>query len=166
MLIIYYRLIFSDLFRLFLKSHGYLLSEFFYIWLHLVYSSLALLSDETRIQYIQEAVQSAFATYGKRKKPTGGMNRGGRTSPDGSPEPLVAAGGTTSAGGGDQYQQEDYDASYNVCFISLLQSYVQIFSFFINYFLIILCSTHRVGIILVLPCPVFVIPSQSKVSCT
>ncbi|XP_052059611.1 activating signal cointegrator 1 complex subunit 2-like [Mytilus californianus] len=66
--------------------------------------------DETRIQYIQEAVHSAFATYGKRRKPTGGMNRGGRTSPDGSPEPLVAAGGAPA---GNQSTQDDYAASYS-----------------------------------------------------
>ncbi|XP_062615224.1 activating signal cointegrator 1 complex subunit 2-like [Saccostrea cucullata] len=44
--------------------------------------------DEKRIQYIQEAFSSAFATYGKRKKPTGATTRGGRTSPDGSPGPM------------------------------------------------------------------------------
>ena len=71
-------------------------------------------SDETRIQYIQEAVNSAFATYGKRRKPTGGMNRGGRTSPDGSPEPLVAVGGVPVRTG-DQFIHEDYTESYNVC---------------------------------------------------
>lgn len=68
--------------------------------------------DETRIQYIQEAVNSAFATYGKRRKPTGGMNRGGRTSPDGSPEPLVAVGGVPVRTG-DQFIHEDYTESYN-----------------------------------------------------
>ncbi|XP_048774497.2 activating signal cointegrator 1 complex subunit 2-like isoform X3 [Ostrea edulis] len=44
--------------------------------------------DETRLQYIQDACSSAFATYGKRRKPTGATTRGGRTSPDGSPGPL------------------------------------------------------------------------------
>ena len=44
------------------------------------------------------------------------MNRGGRTSPDGSPEPLVAAGGTT-VGIGDQFTQDNYTESYNVCMI-------------------------------------------------
>lgn len=68
--------------------------------------------DETRIQYIQEAVNSAFATYGKRRKPTGGVNRGGRTSPDGSPEPLVASGGTAIKTE-DQFTQDDYAASYS-----------------------------------------------------
>lgn len=72
--------------------------------------------DETRIQYIQEAVQSAFATYGKRRKPTGGVYRGGRTSPDGSPEPLVAAGGASQTSGApvmEKYTQEDFAAAYN-----------------------------------------------------
>lgn len=75
-------------------------------------------SDETRIQYIQEAVHSAFATYGKRRKPTGGMNRGGRTSPDGSPEPLVAAGGAPA---GNQNKKDDFAASYSVRNISYLE---------------------------------------------
>lgn len=42
------------------------------------------------------------------------MNRGGRTSPDGSPEPLVATGGAPVRTG-DQFTQEDYSESYNVC---------------------------------------------------
>ncbi|KAK3107045.1 hypothetical protein FSP39_005836 [Pinctada imbricata] len=40
---------------------------------------------QTRVQYIQDAFSSAFATYGKRRAPTGATNQGGRTSPDGSP---------------------------------------------------------------------------------
>ena len=45
-------------------------------------------SDETRLQYIHDAVNSAFSTFGKRKSPKGAMNRGGRRSPDGSPGPV------------------------------------------------------------------------------
>lgn len=44
--------------------------------------------DETRIHYIQDAFSSAFATFGKRREPTGATTRGGRTSPDGSPGPI------------------------------------------------------------------------------
>lgn len=47
------------------------------------------------------------------------MYRGGRTSPDGSPEPLVAAGGAPQATGAsamEKHSQEDYAATYsNVC---------------------------------------------------
>ncbi|KAH3826782.1 activating signal cointegrator 1 complex subunit 2-like isoform X1 [Dreissena polymorpha] len=76
--------------------------------------------DETRIQYIKEAVNLAFATFGKRKAPKGAMNRGGRKSPDGSPSPLE--GGASGVGTlascrvsdlvpADAYQVEDYDSS-------------------------------------------------------
>ncbi|XP_033758452.1 activating signal cointegrator 1 complex subunit 2-like [Pecten maximus] len=53
--------------------------------------------DEMRLQYIQDAINSAFTTHGRRRKPTGGTNRGGRTSPDGSPGPMEDAG---AVGGG------------------------------------------------------------------
>ncbi|WAR06591.1 ASCC2-like protein [Mya arenaria] len=66
--------------------------------------------DETRIQYIKEAVNIAFATYGKRKAPKGAMNRGGRKSPDGSVGPLEGAtGGATAAVQPGAYQVEDHD---------------------------------------------------------
>ncbi|KAL4228568.1 Activating signal cointegrator 1 complex subunit 2 [Mactra antiquata] len=77
--------------------------------------------DETRLQYIQDAVNLAFATFGKRKAPKGAMNRGGRRSPDGSTGEMEGAvGGVTSssttivsaASGGipnDAYQVEDMD---------------------------------------------------------
>ncbi|XP_052804831.1 activating signal cointegrator 1 complex subunit 2-like [Mya arenaria] len=67
--------------------------------------------DETRIQYIKEAVNIAFATYGKRKAPKGAMNRGGRKSPDGSVGPLEGAtGGATAAVQPGAYQVEDHDS--------------------------------------------------------
>ncbi|XP_069115568.1 activating signal cointegrator 1 complex subunit 2-like [Argopecten irradians] len=85
--------------------------------------------DEMRLQYIQDAISSAFTTHGHRRKPTGGTNRGGRTSPDGSPGPMEDVGavgggavggasggavGGASAGGhsvqGDEYQVETYEA--------------------------------------------------------
>lgn len=43
--------------------------------------------DEAHYKYIQDAINSAFAAHGKRKKPKGNTNTGGRTSPDGSPCP-------------------------------------------------------------------------------
>ncbi|ESO83365.1 hypothetical protein LOTGIDRAFT_133587 [Lottia gigantea] len=43
--------------------------------------------DEERLHYIKNAVNTAFATFGKRKKPSGATTTGGRTSPDGSPGP-------------------------------------------------------------------------------
>ena len=46
------------------------------------------ISDETQLQYIRDAINTAFATYGRRRKPMGGQYAGGRTSPDGSPSPL------------------------------------------------------------------------------
>ncbi|XP_060572679.1 activating signal cointegrator 1 complex subunit 2-like isoform X1 [Ruditapes philippinarum] len=74
--------------------------------------------DETRLQYIQDAVNSAFSTYGKRKSPKGAMKRGGRRSPDGSSGEMVGAvgGGNTSSVQqtatslpADIYQVEDSD---------------------------------------------------------
>ncbi|KAK3587712.1 hypothetical protein CHS0354_042502 [Potamilus streckersoni] len=83
--------------------------------------------DKTRIQYIQDSVNIAFATYGKRKAPKGATNRGGRTSPDGAPVPQEdigaiggasggSASGATARGGdmggsfeSDLYQSEKYD---------------------------------------------------------
>ncbi|XP_071095165.1 activating signal cointegrator 1 complex subunit 2-like [Haliotis cracherodii] len=58
--------------------------------------------DETQVQYIHDAINSAYATFGKRKKPKGAMSAGGRTSPDGSPGPLEegAVGGAGAIGGG------------------------------------------------------------------
>ncbi|XP_053372909.1 LOW QUALITY PROTEIN: activating signal cointegrator 1 complex subunit 2-like [Mercenaria mercenaria] len=76
--------------------------------------------DETRLQYIQDAVNSAFSTYGKRKSPKGAMKRGGRQSPEGSSGETVGAvgGGKTSSAVSvavssvptDIYQVEDSDA--------------------------------------------------------
>ena len=57
-------------------------------------------SDETRIHYIEEAVNQAFATFGKRKAPKGAMKRGGRRSPDGSPGPGDGGGAMSGAVGG------------------------------------------------------------------
>lgn len=54
-------------------------------------------SDEAHYKYIQEAINSAFAAHGQRKKPKGNMNTGGRTSPDGSPCPPMAQGKTVTA---------------------------------------------------------------------
>ena len=51
------------------------------------------------------------------------MNRGGRTSPDGSPEPLVATGGAPVRTG-DQFTQEDYSESYNVCMTPFLVHFI------------------------------------------
>ena len=67
-------------------------------------------SDETRIHYIEEAVNQAFATYGKRKAPKGAMKRGGRRSPDGSPGPADGGGAMAGAVGGalDMNQSDDY----------------------------------------------------------
>ncbi|XP_041373441.1 activating signal cointegrator 1 complex subunit 2-like isoform X2 [Gigantopelta aegis] len=53
--------------------------------------------DETRFHYIHDAINTAFATYGRRKKPMGGQNAGGRTSPDGSPSPLEEQGAVGGA---------------------------------------------------------------------
>ena len=47
-------------------------------------------SDEAHYRYISEAINSAFAAHGRRKKPKGNTNTGGRTSPDGSPCPASA----------------------------------------------------------------------------
>ncbi|XP_060081459.1 activating signal cointegrator 1 complex subunit 2-like [Ylistrum balloti] len=55
--------------------------------------------DEMRLQYIQDAISSAFTTHGRRRKPTGGTNRGGRTSPDGSPGPMEDTGAVGTMGG-------------------------------------------------------------------
>lgn len=93
---------------------------------------------------MQDAINSAFATFGKRKAPKGAMNRGGRRSPDGSPGPLPpgavggavggamvgAVGGALGAVGGatgtssaavggvppDAYQVEDYVSRKIFCF--------------------------------------------------
>ncbi|KAK7467743.1 hypothetical protein BaRGS_00037018 [Batillaria attramentaria] len=53
-------------------------------------------SDEAHYKYIQDAINSAFAAHGKRKKPKGNTNTGGRTSPDGSPCPPTAQQGTAN----------------------------------------------------------------------
>lgn len=47
--------------------------------------------DEALYRYILEAINTAFAAHGKRKKPKGNTNTGGRTSPDGSPCPPSAS---------------------------------------------------------------------------
>ncbi|XP_059151768.1 activating signal cointegrator 1 complex subunit 2-like [Physella acuta] len=44
--------------------------------------------DSAQFDYIQSAINSAFATYGRRKSPRGDTNTGGRTSPDGAPDSL------------------------------------------------------------------------------
>lgn len=44
--------------------------------------------DSAQFEYIQSAINSAFATYGRRKSPRGDTNTGGRTSPDGAPDSL------------------------------------------------------------------------------
>lgn len=68
---------------------------------------LTLIRDETRLQFIQDGINSAFATFGKRKKPKGAKNAGGRESPEGSAGSDeggatggVATGGGASGGGG------------------------------------------------------------------
>lgn len=70
-----------------------------------------LFSDETRLHYIQDAINAAFATYGKRKKPKGATRRGGRTSPEGASGPVKESGavssGLASATPG-LYQMETY----------------------------------------------------------
>ncbi|XP_076438370.1 activating signal cointegrator 1 complex subunit 2-like isoform X2 [Babylonia areolata] len=53
--------------------------------------------DEAHYRYISEAINAAFTAHGRRKKPTGNMNTGGRTSPDGSPCPASALSSTAAA---------------------------------------------------------------------
>ncbi|KAL8589040.1 hypothetical protein ACOMHN_055053 [Nucella lapillus] len=53
--------------------------------------------DEAHYRYISEAINTAFAAHGKRKKPKGNTNTGGRTSPDGSPCPAFALSSSATA---------------------------------------------------------------------
>ncbi|BFZ15923.1 hypothetical protein BsWGS_18962 [Bradybaena similaris] len=83
--------------------------------------------DDSQFEYIQSAINSAFATFGRRKPPRGDTNTGGRTSPDGAPDsssvsaaaaagasaaekwslaPFQASGGPRSIA--DDFQSEDY----------------------------------------------------------
>lgn len=57
--------------------------------------------DPSQLEYIQAAINSAFATFGRRKSPRGDTNTGGRTSPDGAPDSL-SAGAIAAPGGGDR----------------------------------------------------------------
>ncbi|CAL1547270.1 unnamed protein product [Lymnaea stagnalis] len=56
--------------------------------------------DPSQLEYIQAAINSAFATFGRRKSPRGNTNTGGRTSPDGAPDSL-SSGATAAAPGGN-----------------------------------------------------------------
>lgn len=52
--------------------------------------SLTLASrDPHQLEYIQSAINAAFATFGHRKSPRGDTNTGGRTSPDGAADSLT-----------------------------------------------------------------------------
>ena len=86
-------------------------------------------SDETRIHYIEEAVNQAFATFGKRKAPKGAMNRGGRHSPEGSPGPGDGGGSMAGAVGGasNNIQSDDYypEAYVNICYRLLYQDLIE-----------------------------------------
>ncbi|KAH9500008.1 Activating signal cointegrator 1 complex subunit 2 [Bulinus truncatus] len=44
--------------------------------------------DPHQLEYIQSAINAAFATFGRRKSPRGDTNTGGRTSPDGAVDSL------------------------------------------------------------------------------
>ncbi|KAK0044479.1 activating signal cointegrator 1 complex subunit 2 [Biomphalaria pfeifferi] len=45
--------------------------------------------DPHQLEYIQSAINAAFATFGHRKSPRGDTNTGGRTSPDGAADSLT-----------------------------------------------------------------------------
>ncbi|GFN93801.1 activating signal cointegrator 1 complex subunit 2 [Plakobranchus ocellatus] len=68
--------------------------------------------EASQFEYIQAAIDLAFATYGHRKSPRGDTNTGGRTSPDGAPDSSLGAGGgtgtQTSGGLPDDFQTEDF----------------------------------------------------------
>ncbi|XP_050415433.1 activating signal cointegrator 1 complex subunit 2 [Patella vulgata] len=76
--------------------------------------------DDEQLQYIRNAVNTAFATYGKRKKPSGATTTGGRTSPDGSPGPPddqgavggACGGGASASWGGAGVGEESETANY------------------------------------------------------
>ena len=79
--------------------------------------------DASQFEYIQTAIDSAFATYGHRKSPRGDTNTGGRTSPDGAPDSTVGAGagasvsGLTSGAALTDFQVEFYVVAVKPVFI-------------------------------------------------
>ncbi|XP_012941572.1 activating signal cointegrator 1 complex subunit 2, partial [Aplysia californica] len=54
--------------------------------------------DSSQFEYIQSAINSAFATFGHRKSPRGDTNTGGRTSPDGAPDSSTTHAGAVARG--------------------------------------------------------------------
>ncbi|KAK3769238.1 hypothetical protein RRG08_005185 [Elysia crispata] len=69
--------------------------------------------EASQFEYIQTAIDSAFATYGHRKSPRGDTNTGGRTSPDGAPDSTMGAGGggagVKSGAAPEDFQAESHD---------------------------------------------------------
>uniref|UniRef100_A0A0B7AGQ0 CUE domain-containing protein n=1 Tax=Arion vulgaris TaxID=1028688 RepID=A0A0B7AGQ0_9EUPU len=57
--------------------------------------------DSSQFEYIQSAINSAFATFGRRKSPRGDTNTGGRTSPDGAPDSSIGGATAGKSGGVD-----------------------------------------------------------------
>ena len=77
-----------------------------------------LLREASQFEYIQTAIDSAFATYGHRKSPRGDTNTGGRTSPDGAPDSTMGAGGggagVKSGAAPEDFQAESHVRSFTI----------------------------------------------------